>query len=157
MSANSLANTLPLTSRGETGRSRNTAMEDIVFEFGSAISVPFKLYLIEEFQRLKTEENPFNKRKFSPVSLVKFTKRQYRYMKKRITQILVSLLTFYTNADIYAQGNEEKTRTPWSGSVSLNYDFTNNFTGNASLGYTRKNRDLLLDYSGHSDRIEISS
>ncbi len=29
---------------------------DIVFEVGSAISVPFKLYLIEEFQRLKEEE-----------------------------------------------------------------------------------------------------
>lgn len=32
------------------------AQKDIAFEFGSAISVPFKLYLIEEFQRLKTEE-----------------------------------------------------------------------------------------------------
>lgn len=32
------------------------AHKDIEFEFGSAISVPFKLYLIEEFQRLKTEE-----------------------------------------------------------------------------------------------------
>ena len=32
------------------------AHKDIAFEFGSAISVPFKLYLIEEFQRLKTEE-----------------------------------------------------------------------------------------------------
>ena len=32
------------------------AHKDIVFEFGSAISVPFKLYLIEEFQRLKGEE-----------------------------------------------------------------------------------------------------
>ncbi len=32
------------------------AYKDIAFEFGSAISVPFKLYLIEEFQRLKTEE-----------------------------------------------------------------------------------------------------
>ena len=32
------------------------AHNDIAFEFGSAISVPFKLYLIEEFQRLKTEE-----------------------------------------------------------------------------------------------------
>ena len=29
---------------------------NIAFEFGLAISVPFKLYLIEEFQRLKTEE-----------------------------------------------------------------------------------------------------
>jgi hypothetical protein len=32
------------------------AHKDIAFEFGSAISVPFKLYLIEEFQRLKKEE-----------------------------------------------------------------------------------------------------
>ena len=32
------------------------AHKDIAFEFGSAISVPFKLYLIEEFQRLKGEE-----------------------------------------------------------------------------------------------------
>lgn len=32
------------------------AYKDIAFEFGSAISVSFKLYLIEEFQRLKEEE-----------------------------------------------------------------------------------------------------
>ena len=32
------------------------AYKDIAFEFGTAISVPFKLYLIEEFQRLKLEE-----------------------------------------------------------------------------------------------------
>ncbi len=32
------------------------AHRDIAFEFGSAISVPFKLYLIEEFQRLKADE-----------------------------------------------------------------------------------------------------
>ena len=32
------------------------AHKDIAFEFGSAISIPFKLYLIEEFQRLKNEE-----------------------------------------------------------------------------------------------------
>lgn len=32
------------------------AHNDIAFEFGSAISVPFKLYLISEFQRLKEEE-----------------------------------------------------------------------------------------------------
>lgn len=78
-------------------------------------------------------------------------------MKKHITQLLFSLLTFCTNADIYAQENEKKTKNPWSGSVSLNYDFTNNFTGNMNLGYTQKNWDLFLDYSGHSDRIEISS
>ena len=32
------------------------AHKDIAFEFGSAISVSFKLYLITEFQRLKEEE-----------------------------------------------------------------------------------------------------
>jgi hypothetical protein len=33
------------------------AHRDIAFEFGSAISAEFKLYLIKEFQRLKTEES----------------------------------------------------------------------------------------------------
>jgi hypothetical protein len=33
------------------------AHRDIAFEFGSAISAPFKLYLIKEFQRLKEVEN----------------------------------------------------------------------------------------------------
>ncbi|MBK7128839.1 MAG: KilA-N domain-containing protein [Crocinitomicaceae bacterium] len=33
------------------------AHKDIAFEFGSAISVSFKLYLITEFQRLKESEN----------------------------------------------------------------------------------------------------
>jgi hypothetical protein len=33
------------------------AHKDIAFEFGSAISAPFKLYLINEFQRLKEDEN----------------------------------------------------------------------------------------------------
>jgi len=33
------------------------AHRDIAFEFGSAISAQFKLYLIKEFQRLKQEEN----------------------------------------------------------------------------------------------------
>jgi hypothetical protein len=33
------------------------AHRDIAFEFGSAISASFKLYLITEFQRLKADEN----------------------------------------------------------------------------------------------------
>ncbi len=33
------------------------AHKDIAFEFGSAISAPFKLFLIREFQRLKADEN----------------------------------------------------------------------------------------------------
>jgi hypothetical protein len=33
------------------------AHKDIAFEFGSAISAEFKLYLIKELQRLKQEES----------------------------------------------------------------------------------------------------
>jgi len=42
----------------QSGRYGGTyAHKDIAFEFGSAISPVFKLYLIKEFQRLKEEEN----------------------------------------------------------------------------------------------------
>lgn len=37
------------------------AYKDIAFEFASAISPVFKLYLIREFQRLKTQENDLRK------------------------------------------------------------------------------------------------
>jgi len=54
------------------------AHKDIAFEFGSAISVPFKLYLIEEFQRLKEEEQKqlgwTAKRELSKIN---YHKRQY--------------------------------------------------------------------------------
>lgn len=43
-----------LVSKGKYGGTY--AHKDIAFEFGSAISVPFKMYLITEFQRLKKEE-----------------------------------------------------------------------------------------------------
>ena len=43
-----------IVNRGKYGGT--FAHKDIAFEFGSAISVPFKLYLINEFQRLKEEE-----------------------------------------------------------------------------------------------------
>ncbi|OOG74935.1 KilA-N domain-containing protein [Algoriphagus sp. A40] len=42
----------------KSGRYGGTyAQKDIAFEFGSAISAEFKLYLIKEFQRLKADEN----------------------------------------------------------------------------------------------------
>lgn len=37
------------------------AHKDIAFEFASAINPVFKLYLIREFQRLKTQENDLKK------------------------------------------------------------------------------------------------
>ncbi len=41
------------------------AHKDIAFEFASAISPVFKLYLIKEFQRLKEQENDFRKIEWS--------------------------------------------------------------------------------------------
>ena len=37
------------------------AYKDVAFEFASAISPVFKLYLIKEFQRLKKQENDLKK------------------------------------------------------------------------------------------------
>ena len=48
------------------------AHKDIAFEFASAISPVFKLYLIKEFQRLKEEENILN------VALFGFTAKAWR-------------------------------------------------------------------------------
>lgn len=48
------------------------AHKDIAFEFASAISLVFKLYLIKEFQRLKEEENILN------VALFGFTAKAWR-------------------------------------------------------------------------------
>lgn len=42
----------------QAGRYGGThARKNIAFEFGSAISLVFKLYLLKEYQRLKEEEN----------------------------------------------------------------------------------------------------
>jgi hypothetical protein len=46
------------TRKGKTGGTY--AHRDIAFEFGSAISASFKLYLIKEFQRLKEAESNVN-------------------------------------------------------------------------------------------------
>jgi hypothetical protein len=42
----------------KSGRNGGTfTHKDIAFEFASWISIEFKLYIIKEFQRLKTDEN----------------------------------------------------------------------------------------------------
>lgn len=54
--------TLAIGVFSKAGRFGGTyAHKDIAFEFGSAISAEFKLYLIKEFQRLKEEENDRHK------------------------------------------------------------------------------------------------
>lgn len=53
-----IANTHAIGMYVQTGRYGGTyAHKDIAFEFGSAISPIFKLYLLKEYQRLKDEEN----------------------------------------------------------------------------------------------------
>lgn len=47
------------------------AHKDIAFEFASAISPVFKLYLIKEFQRLKEEENNQKKQALSGLHMLR--------------------------------------------------------------------------------------
>ena len=78
-------------------------------------------------------------------------------MKKKGFQLIFSFLTLCVCSEIQGQEDNKKTKNTFNGSVSLNYDFSNNFTSNINLGYNRKNYDLYMDYSVHSDRIETSS
>lgn len=78
-------------------------------------------------------------------------------MKKKGFQLIFSFLALCVCSEIQGQEDNKKTKNTFNGSVSLNYDFSNNFTSNINLGYNRKNYDLYMDYSVHSDRIEISS
>ncbi len=61
------------------------AHKDIAFEFGSAISVPFKLYLINEFQRLKEEEQ----KQFGWTAKRELTKLNYHIHTDAIKQNLI--------------------------------------------------------------------
>ena len=61
------------------------AHKDIAFEFGSAISVPFKLYLITEFQRLKEDEQ----KQVGWTAKRELTKLNYRIHTDAIKQNLI--------------------------------------------------------------------
>ena len=78
-------------------------------------------------------------------------------MNKKSIKLIFSFLTLCVCSEIQGQESSKKRKERFNGEVSLNYDFTNNFTGNINLNYNRENWDLYLDYSGHSDRIEVSS
>ena len=72
------------------------AHKDIAFEFGSAISVPFKLYLIEEFQRLKNEEQ----RQLGWSAKRELSKINYRIHTDAIKQNLIPMEVTSTQASI---------------------------------------------------------
>lgn len=75
------------------------AHKDIAFEFGSAISVPFKLYLINEFQRLKEEEQ----KQLGWSAKRELTKINYRIHTDAIKQNLIPKeLTQVQTAIVYA-------------------------------------------------------
>ena len=75
------------------------AHKDIAFEFGSAISVPFKLYLIKEFQRLKQQEQ----QKLGWTVKRELAKINYRIHTHAIQQHLIpKLLTKKDTAMVYA-------------------------------------------------------
>ncbi len=75
------------------------AHKDIAFEFGSAISVPFKLYLIKEFQRLKEEEQ----KKMGWTAKREFAKLNYHIHTDSIQKNLIpEELTPSQTAIIYA-------------------------------------------------------
>ncbi len=75
------------------------AHKDIAFEFGSAISVPFKLYLIEEFQRLKEEEQ----KQIGWTAKRELSKINYRIHTDAIKQNLIPLeLTPAQKSFVYA-------------------------------------------------------
>jgi len=75
------------------------AHKDIAFEFGSAISVSFKLYLITEFQRLKEEEQ----KQIGWSAKRELAKINYRIHTDAIKHNLIPLeLTVQQTALVYA-------------------------------------------------------
>ena len=63
------------------------AHKDIAFEFASAISPVFKLYLIKEFQRLKEEENNFEKSEWNAKRFL--TKNNYLIQTDAVKNYLI--------------------------------------------------------------------
>ena len=76
------------------------AHKDIAFEFASAISPVFKLYLIKEFQRLKEEENNLEQSEWNAKRFL--TKNNYLIQtdaqKFRAENNLICTI-FFTNTD----------------------------------------------------------
>ena len=71
------------------------AHKDIAFEFASAISPIFKLYLIKEFQRLKEEENNFQKLEWDAKRFL--TKNNYLIQTDAIKNYIVPNCNYRDN------------------------------------------------------------
>ena len=71
------------------------AHKDIAFEFASAISPVFKLYLIKEFQRLKEEENNTQKLEWNAKRFL--TKNNYLIQTDAIKNYIVPVCDYRDN------------------------------------------------------------
>ena len=68
------------------------AHKDIAFEFASAISPVFKLYLIKEFQRLKQEENDIHKHEWNAKRFL--TKNNYLIQTDAIKNYIIPVCNY---------------------------------------------------------------
>ena len=80
------------------------AHKDIAFEFASAISPVFKLYLIKEFQRLKEEENNLEKREWNAKRFL--TKNNYLIQADAVKNYLIPQMNYKENLQWLAYAEE---------------------------------------------------
>ena len=80
------------------------AHKDIAFEFASAISPVFKLYLIKEFQRLKEEENNLEKSEWNAKRFL--TKNNYLIQTDAVKNYLIPQMNYRENLQWLAYAEE---------------------------------------------------
>ena len=80
------------------------AHKDIAFEFASAISPVFKLYLIKEFQRLKEEENNLEKSEWNAKRFL--TKNNYLIQTDAVKKYLIPQMNYRENPQWLAYAEE---------------------------------------------------
>ena len=80
------------------------AHKDIAFEFASAISPVFKLYLIKEFQRLKEEENNLEKSEWNAKRFL--TKNNYVIQTDAVKNYLIPQMNYRENLQWLAYAEE---------------------------------------------------
>ena len=80
------------------------AHKDIAFEFASATSPVFKLYLIKEFQRLKEEENNLEKREWNAKRFL--TKNNYLIQADAVKNYLIPQMNYKENLQWLAYAEE---------------------------------------------------
>lgn len=80
------------------------AHKDIAFEFASAISPVFKLYLIKEFQRLKEEENDLEQSEWNAKRFL--TKNNYLIQTDAVKNYLIPKMNYRENLQWLAYAEE---------------------------------------------------